>query len=686
MKNRYLYIVAAALFVAGCTADFNESVVVDDTADYSKKIINRSDSAAEGCLVVRFTEEAESRLETRAAIPGATRTGIADVDAILDRVNASSVEQVFIVNDMTREKVMAEGMHLWYELKFDKEASLDEVAVELAKVGEVERVQFSRRTVRIEQPVAATATTSSQPASPASRATTSSDFPFNDPYKDYLWNLDNLGINSRVGYTSGYTKLSEPNIYADVNAIPAWELCTGDPSIVVAVVDEGVMYTHEDLRTNYFVNSVERNGKAGVDDDGNGYIDDTYGYNFVDNSPTISWEVEGDSGHGTHVAGIVSATNNNKIGISSIAGGSGNKDGVKIFSVQIFDGNEGGYSVSTARAMQYCAIRGAHIMQCSWGYDSGSVKNDTIYTSDYSVESDAIDYFVKYGGTPDGPLEGGLAIFAAGNDSKSLPSYPSAYEPCISVSSIGPALKPAYYTNYGIGTDIGAPGGETIYSNGGILSCVPAKIATAEDSAFTNYLFYQGTSMACPMVSGVAALGLSYAKQLGKRYTAAEYKSLLLSATNDFDPYFTGTLTLRYTNGQQIVFDYPTYKGKMGAGYVDAHKLLLKIDGTPYVTVQTGKTFEIDLSTYFGDGVGYMGYKGTKVDVEEAAALGLVVSGVSGGKLVGSCSRSGCTTVTVTMLQGGNNNNNEDYPFSTEVSRTFVIMVKDALSSNNGWL
>jgi subtilisin family serine protease len=247
-------------------------------------------------------------------------------------------------------------------------------------------------------------------------------------------------------------------------------------------------------------------------------------------------------------------------------------------------------------------------------------------------------------------------------------------------------LKPAYYTNFGIGTDIAAPGGEALYGDGAVLSCVPANIATENGSKFTNYDFFQGTSMACPMVSGVAALGLSYAKQLGKRYSASEFSSMLLAATNSFEEFFVGRLTLTYGNGQTITFNYPNYKGKMGSGYVDAYKLLLNIDGTPYVTIKVGEDSQIDLSPYFGEDVSYMGYKGTQVDAAEATAMGLVVSGVSKGKLLVKTSASGCATVKVTMLQGGNNNYDDERPFPLEVERTFVIMSKSSVATNNGWL
>lgn len=158
------------------------------------------------------------------------------------------------------------------------------------------------------------------------------------------------------------------------------EKCTGDPSIIVAVLDEGVMYTHPDLAANMWVNEKEQL-RAGKDADGNGYKDDRYGYNFVKNSGLISWTDANDTGHGTHVAGIIAAVNNNGEGVSGIAGGDGTPNsGVKLMSCQVFDG-EGGVTLDgEAKAIKYAADNGAVILQCSWGYNSGDANLVDGYT------------------------------------------------------------------------------------------------------------------------------------------------------------------------------------------------------------------------------------------------------------------------------------------------------------------
>ena len=161
---------------------------------------------------------------------------------------------------------------------------------------------------------------------------------------------------------------------------------------------------------------------------------------------------------------------------------------------------------------------------------------------------------------------------------------------------------------------------------------------------------------------------------------------MLLSATNDISPYLTGELAVSFTDGSSLELYYPDFKGKLGTGYVDAYKLLLQIDGTPYVTIVAGKSASIDLSQYFGTGIGTATFSKYEVSAEDKSAVGWSSASYSNGKLNVTCTKSGVATVTVTMLVGGGSTSDSSKPYPTEVTKSFVVMVRSSLASNNGWL
>ena len=286
----------------------------------SHKIVNTSIDAEAGSLLVYFDDAAIGSLEQAAEAAAktrsvATRAGIVSVDEILSELNVSSLNRLFPVDTRNEERTRAAGLHRWYELQFDTEVDLDLAAQKLSAVAEVANIQFN---TKLEKMWDGKATPLRSDAPAMSAGTRSIVWPFNDPELKRQWHYINKG-DKAVAQTAREG--------ADINVEEAWKLTAGDPKIIVAVVDEGVKYTHPDLAANMWVNTREMTGTTGVDDDGNGYVDDYYGYNFVTNGP-ISWDVvdakgDGDSGHGTHTAGTVAAVNNNGIGVCGVAGGSG---------------------------------------------------------------------------------------------------------------------------------------------------------------------------------------------------------------------------------------------------------------------------------------------------------------------------------------------------------------------------
>lgn len=310
------------------------------------------------------------------------------------------------------------------------------------------------------------------------------DVQFND-LKSELWGLYN-----------------QTNLGVDINVKPVWENYTvGNPDVIVAVVDQGVDVKHPDLVDNCLPSGHQ---------------------NFTGGGKVVG------GSHGTHVAGTIAAVNNNGIGISSIAGGDKAKDlpGVKILSLQIFDDN--GAMGDSGAAIKAAADKGALICQNSWGYsydknEDGRIDNDEMKIAMSSqvgqLDKEAIDYFIKYAGCgndgkqlPNSLMKGGLVVFAAGNDAIAN-GAPANYEKVIAVGAIASDGTRADFSNYGDWVDICAPGVD-------ILSTVPGN----------QYDFNQGTSMACPHVSGVAALLLSYYGRQG--FTADMLKEKILASAN----------------------------------------------------------------------------------------------------------------------------------------------------------
>ncbi|MBI4407773.1 MAG: S8 family serine peptidase [Candidatus Kerfeldbacteria bacterium] len=284
-------------------------------------------------------------------------------------------------------------------------------------------------------------------------------------------------------YTSGALSYLEQTSDADIDAAKAWNYSTGSRTVIVAVLDTGVDTDHIDLADNIWVNPGEV-AANGIDDDGNGYIDDVSGWDFIDNDndpspqPTSANFNNTVVLHGTHVSGTIGAVGNNVEGVTGV-----NWE-VSIMPIKIFDDDGDSSVAALADAIAYAIANGADILNMSFGgYDNSKTERAAI--------AEAV-------------AAGQLVVAAAGNDSidlNILPSYPVCYDNVLGVGATDASDAMASFSNYGTDcVDIGAPGQS-------ILSTYYT--GDAANGFTADYGFLSGTSMSTPVVSGVAALLLS---------------------------------------------------------------------------------------------------------------------------------------------------------------------------------
>ncbi len=540
-------------------------------------VVFSPDAALQGEIIVKMKPS-----DSPVTKSGETVSGNAEVDRILMSVGSVSFERLFPQCGRFEERTKKEGMDRWFIAKYDETVPVADVAEMLSGCDGVEVIEYSIPTEASSYSKASLPETENEVAETrSSKSARNIPFPFNESVRSQRmqWHYNNPGNVYANSTVAG----------ADADVYAAWQLCTGNPDVIVAVIDQGVKYDHEDLAANMWVNKGEIPGN-GIDDDGNGYIDDVYGFNFTDNKGQLTFSA--DNMHGTHVAGTIAAVNNNGIGVNGIAGGSGKNDGVRIMSCETLgaseSGNSGGGLGAQVRAIKYAADNGAVICQNSWGYTSGALSRTDWTKGNYSALADAIRYFVKYAGLDEngeqeGPMAGGIVIFAAGNDSSGELCYPASDEAVVSVAATSWLGTPSYYTNYGKWVSLSAPGGDLTLNStyGGVYS---TSIGENGESAYEGI---NGTSMACPHVSGACALAVSwyYGTEKKKGLTCDMLKEALLSSVTPVDP-----------------FCEAPYFGNMGAGSLDTYQLLLavkKVAIIPDVTVNIGATTTINLADYF---------------------------------------------------------------------------------------
>lgn len=474
--RRILWTVLCALVALSCTRETVPETTSLPVSKAGKDAAGTVSVAQENaCLIpgeaiVYVSEDLASRLGD-GAMGDVLRKSSEEIDLVSSRIGASSFTRLFPDAGEYEPRTRREGLHRWFIVEYNKNLSIKEAKPVLEAVSGIQRVEPN---FRIRENVTV-----------------------NDPYWSDMWGQNNT---SNPGY--------------DVNCKPVWDNYTmGDPKVVVAVVDGGIQLDHPDLAAN-----VAASGH----------------YNYVRHNSNIKQH-----SHGTHVAGTIAAVNNNGKGVTGVAGGNAaaGKKGVTLLSLQVFETQDNGQDAtasSFATAIKEAADKGAHISQNSWGYnfdfnDDGKVEGNELNYARNSHENpersftQAVDYFSKYAGCdnngnqlPNSPMKGGLVIFAAGNDN--IPyGAPGNYDGCVSVGAINKTGARASFSNYGDWVDLCAPG-----------------VSVRSTNINGNYATFSGTSMACPHVSGVAALIVSYFG--GQGFTADELRARLINGAKDIAP------------------------------------------------------------------------------------------------------------------------------------------------------
>lgn len=499
----------------------------------NKAMFQSTDGAIAGVVNVKFRPSMRANIAKAAlgrVATGAARvassTGLDNVDRAAAMLGAGvSFKRIFPYVAKHEARAQRHELDLWYEVRFDGSAVPVARAISaFDNMGEIERVETLHATVINDgsegvEPIIARAD------GLMDYTTRAAQMPFNDPLLGRQWHYDR-NVQDKVVAEAGHISL-----------LRAWKKTAGSNNVIVAVIDQGIDVTHEDLKDAMWENKGEIAGNK-IDDDKNGFVDDINGWNFCNGSGSLG--MVGRT-HGCHVGGTVGATNNNGKGVCGIAGGTGKGDGVRLMSCDVhsFEGPGGNRE---AEAFYYATNNGAIIAQCSWGFSSPNISD--------GPQKAAIDYFIAEAGNaedfPDSPMRGGIAIFASGNSrSTSDKYYPAAYDNVVAVTATTIRGDRPGYANVGAWVDIAAPGGadtEADPSGALVVSCLREN----------QYGGMPGTSMATPHVSGVAALLVG----ANPGITPDKLREMLMSS------------------GKSTNESAPEYVGLMGVGCINASKYL----------------------------------------------------------------------------------------------------------------
>jgi len=465
------------------------------------RINSLRDDRIPGVLIVNFRT---SSLPTAAKTGGKNEVmGLGSIDSLNARYGLRDYRPLFPGATPTPAPFRQRDLRGYHVLEFDPSINLDKAAADYLSDPNVESVEYDFYAYVMRTP--------------------------NDPSYPSMWGLNQVSDH-------------------DIDAPEAWERTVGSPTTLLADTDTGVLYTHEDLIDNIWVNpgeDLDHDGVVmdpddmnGIDDDGNGYVDDLIGYDFVASGSSV-WPGEDGgtrdndpkdfNGHGTHTSGTIAATSNNGKGVAGVAGGFGplSEPGCKIMCLRMgYSFNDGGsengrtHMSYVAEAFYYAARNGAVAINYSFGSSGGGgieVATDTVVA------------------------RGVVICAAAGNDNNSTFGYLQSRPDVMCIASTNSGDYRSSFSNYGSTVDVSAPGSS-------ILSTVSRHYAP-------GYAVYDGTSMATPHVVGLVGL----IRALNSTLTRQEVVDLIVNSADNIDAL------------------NPSYAGKLGSGRINAAKSTMDI-------------------------------------------------------------------------------------------------------------